>query len=84
MRPTHEVVVVAGVPGAGVPTRASPAGPRPPNNLARFADPHTIEYAEKNGEIKSITGAHICISVGGRPIIPTDDRAGRGRPVCPK
>nr|BAO53981.1 NADPH-dependent thioredoxin reductase [Euglena gracilis] len=42
------------------------------NQLARFADPHTVEYTEKDGSVKRLTAAHICISVGGRPIIPTD------------
>jgi len=42
------------------------------NNLARFADPHTIEYTDNSGAVKTITAAHICVAVGGRPIVPND------------
>jgi len=43
------------------------------NGLARFADPHTIEYTEKGkDEVIRVTAAHIVIAVGGRPHIPAD------------
>lgn len=43
------------------------------NGLARFADPHTIEYTEKGkDEVKRVTAAHIVIAVGGRPHVPAD------------
>lgn len=44
------------------------------NALAKFADPHTIEYTLKNesGQIRTLTAANIVIAVGGRPMIPKE------------
>ena len=44
------------------------------NGLAKFVDPHTIEYTEKSNpnEPKRVTAAKIVIAVGGRPNIPSE------------
>lgn len=42
------------------------------NQCARFAGPNSVEYTDSDGTVKTLTAAHICISVGGRPTIPDD------------
>jgi pyruvate/2-oxoglutarate dehydrogenase complex dihydrolipoamide dehydrogenase (E3) component len=44
------------------------------NALAKFIDPHTIEYTLKGKDsgVKRMSAANIVISVGGRPTVPAD------------
>jgi thioredoxin reductase (NADPH) len=42
------------------------------NALAKFVDRNTIEYTTKDEGVKRITAANIVISVGGRPLVPSN------------
>ena len=44
------------------------------NALAKFVDPHTIEYTLKGepGQVRRLSAANIVIAVGGRPTIPLE------------
>eukprot|EP00922_Rhytidocystis_sp_ex-Travisia-forbesii_P033956 GHVS01050453.1.p1 GENE.GHVS01050453.1~~GHVS01050453.1.p1 ORF type:complete len:641 (+),score=106.61 GHVS01050453.1:98-2020(+) len=42
------------------------------NALAKFVEPNTLEYKDKNGECVRVSGRHILVATGGRPHIPDD------------
>src|SRR6201995_2658094 len=43
---------------------------RTANGAARFADPHRIEVTAPNGEVKTVSAAHVLIACGTRPFRP--------------
>lgn len=42
--------------------------------IARFVSKDTIEVNPPNGEKYTLTGDNICVSIGGHPTIPSDDK----------
>src|SRR4051812_12517613 len=43
------------------------------NGAGRFTDPHTIEVAQNDGDIRAVSGDKIIIAVGTRPYRPADE-----------